>query len=422
MIEPPLPFGNAAARWFYVLLRGLVERGHKVTALAACSKPEDLQGAAELFPAPEYDLQCFVQDERRGMRAKWSTLRRPYSFMFSKEFDRAIERELAAGFDILHLEQLWCAWKGFGHTSRALVNVHHLTSIDLGRVCPATWRAWAQQKLMFATERKLTRSFRYFRSSSPRVSEELRRLNPRALVGTVPLGIDASLYPYIPAAKRVDDPVVTLIGSMHWYPGYSAARRLLERLWPEIKARVPNARLQIVGWNACKTLHEFKGLPDVVVEENVADTRPYFERTSVFLYAPERGSGMKVKILEAMAYGVPVVTTSEGVEGLPAVDGKHAGISETDAGLVERTVRLLEDPQAQERQRIAARRLVERHCGPVRTLDGVEAMYDRMMHDAGRRARRTWQGKRGTCGRAAFSGPEVAPTSDSRTSVTGTDA
>ncbi|MFH1923635.1 MAG: glycosyltransferase family 4 protein [Planctomycetota bacterium] len=197
----------------------------------------------------------------------------------------------------------------------------------------------------------------------------------------MPLGVDASLYPFIRAAKRVDEPVVTLIGSMHWYPGYSAARRLLTRLWPRIKARVPNARLQIVGWNACKMLHEFRALPDVVVQENVADTGPYFERTSVFLYAPERGSGMKVKILEAMAYGVPVVTTSEGVEGLPAVDGEHAGISETDAGLVERTVRLLRDPRAQNRQRIAARQLVQRHCGPAQTLDGVEAMYDRMVHE-----------------------------------------
>ena len=47
MIEPPLPFGNAAARWFYVLLRGLVERGHNVTAFATCSKPEEMARALE---------------------------------------------------------------------------------------------------------------------------------------------------------------------------------------------------------------------------------------------------------------------------------------------------------------------------------------------------------------------------------------
>ena len=66
------------------------------------------------------------------------------------------------------------------------------------------------------------------------------------------------------------------------------------------------------------------------------------------VYAPSRGSGMKIKILEAMASGVPVVTTSEGVEGLPAVDGVHAGVCEDDAGLIDRTVALLEDPDAAE--------------------------------------------------------------------------
>src|ERR1700759_488474 len=56
MIEPPVPFGNAAARWYYVLLRGLVERGHRVTAFAACSKPKEVEEARALFPGPDYAL------------------------------------------------------------------------------------------------------------------------------------------------------------------------------------------------------------------------------------------------------------------------------------------------------------------------------------------------------------------------------
>jgi hypothetical protein len=85
---------------------------------------------------------------------------------------------------------------------------------------------------------------------------------------------------------------------------------------------------------------------------------------------------MKVKVLEAFAYGVPVVTTSEGVEGIPAQDGIHAGISDEDAGLVERTLGLLRDPAQQESQRRAARTLVEKHCHPRVVLDGVERSYE----------------------------------------------
>src|SRR4051812_2569935 len=92
LIEPPLPFGSAAARGSYALLKGLVERGHRVTALAASSKPEDSAPAREVFPGPVYDLRLFPFPTRGGLRAKWETARRPYSFMFGADF----RRDLAA--------------------------------------------------------------------------------------------------------------------------------------------------------------------------------------------------------------------------------------------------------------------------------------------------------------------------------------
>ena len=74
MIEPPLPFGNAAARWYYVLLKGLVERGHRVTAFATCSKPEELEKARILFPAPAYDLRLYAFPTGGGLASKWRTI------------------------------------------------------------------------------------------------------------------------------------------------------------------------------------------------------------------------------------------------------------------------------------------------------------------------------------------------------------
>ena len=88
---------------------------------------------------------------------------------------------------------------------------------------------------------------------------------------------------------------------------------------------------------------------------------------------------MKVKVLEAFALGVPVVTNQDGVEGIAALDGVHAGVSEDDAGLIERTLALLKNPKRQERQRRAARALLTAHCSPDVTLTGVEAVYTRLL-------------------------------------------
>jgi glycosyltransferase involved in cell wall biosynthesis len=198
-------------------------------------------------------------------------------------------------------------------------------------------------------------------------------------VTVVPLGVDPQQYDFVPDERRANDTVVSVIGTMDWYPTRSAAERLLTRLWPEIKRRVPSARAQIVGWNARSALAKFAGMPDVTIEENVPDIRPCFEQTSVLLYAPIRGSGMKIKILEAMGFGTPIVTTGEGVEGLPAEDGVHVGLCEDDAGLIERTVALLNNRQKQNEQRRAARALLESHCNPDATVAAIERIYERML-------------------------------------------
>jgi glycosyltransferase involved in cell wall biosynthesis len=189
------------------------------------------------------------------------------------------------------------------------------------------------------------------------------------------LGLDAGQYVFIPTERRPREPIISVIGSMNWYPSHSAAVRLLTRLLPAIRRNVPNTRVFIVGWHAQQALRQYLPQPGVNVFENVPDTRPFFERSSILLYAPLRGSGMKVKVLEAFAYGVPVVTTSEGVEGIPARDGIHAGISDDDAGLVDRAVNLLTNPSLQEPQRQAARALVEQHCHPRVVLDALEECY-----------------------------------------------
>ncbi|MEI7683571.1 MAG: glycosyltransferase family 4 protein [Planctomycetota bacterium] len=376
MIEAPVPFGNAAARGFYVLLKELAARGHHVTAFAACSKQSEIEEARHLFPSPQYDLRLYPFPKRGGLRAKIETLWKPYSFMFGDDLKSDLRRTLASGFDILHLEQLWSVWVGLDHLDRALVSVLNSYWADQEFDKSRSVKQWLHRQLLFWAERRCLKSPRYIRSCSSRLVPEIRKVNQSAKIFVVPLGLDSTQYPFVPNAQRSSTPIVGLTGSMGWYPSSSAALRLLTRLWPRIRAQIPEARLQIVGWDARSVLRVHLNDPGVTIEENVADTRPYFEKMSVMLYAPSRGSGMKIKVQEAFGYGVPVVTTSEGVEGLSAVDGVHAGVADDDEGLIERTVRLLRDFEAQNRQRIAARQLLEAECGPKPTVDAILAAYD----------------------------------------------
>jgi glycosyltransferase involved in cell wall biosynthesis len=95
----------------------------------------------------------------------------------------------------------------------------------------------------------------------------------------------------------------------------------------------------------------------------------------VLVYAPEAGSGTKVKILEAFALGAPVVTNAHGVEGIRARDGVHVSIGNDDESLIARTVALLRDPALRKRQREAARAFIATDLAPPAALDRLEEVY-----------------------------------------------
>jgi len=376
MIEPPAPFGDAAARGSHVLLKGLVERGHTVTAFATSSKPANAQDALDRFPAPDYDLRIFPEPlPSRGITSKLQSLRRPLAYVFSPELRRGLQAELARGFDVLHLEHTWSGWLGLGHERRSVLNVHYLFAIDKADEPSSAGLEVLRGGLILRAERQLLRRFPTITTLTPRLTERVRQIHPGAEVHTIPLGLDVSLYPFDP-----DPPArpatMGLIGSFGWMPTLDAAHRLLTRLWPSIRQQVPEARLQLVGRQARVKLGSLADVPGVEVFEDVPDTAPYFRSSDVMLYPTPLGSGMKVKVMEAFAYGTPVVTTPDGVEGLPARDGIEAGVAVDDSGLIERTVALLRDPTLRRARRVAARRLIESHCGPGVTLDRVEAVYD----------------------------------------------
>ncbi|MBD1822049.1 glycosyltransferase family 4 protein [Cyanobacteria bacterium FACHB-DQ100] len=373
MTSPPIPFGKADSHWYYVLLKELVDRGHQVSAFVACETTEEIEQTQALFPS--YDLHCYLYRPPAGLRGKWQSFRRPFSYVFSSEFQQALAERLAAPYDVLHLEQLWSSWLGLCHPEKTVVTVHYLFSEDRAFES-SDWRAKIYKWRSYGAERYLLRSLPRFIALSDRLANRICELHPGAIAHTIPLGFDLSHSPFSQIKPQQNRPVVGLIGNFGWMPTYSAAERLLTRLWSEIKAQVPTAQLQLVGRSARTRFAAFENHSDLAIYQDVPDIAPYFRQMDVLLYAPTAGSGMKVKVMESFAFGTSVVTTPEGVEGLPAKDGIHAGIAIDDRGLIERTVALLNDPTRRETQRHNARQLLEQVCSPTVTVTQVEQVYD----------------------------------------------
>jgi glycosyltransferase involved in cell wall biosynthesis len=295
--------------------------------------------------------------------------------VFSRKLRADLANEIKRGCDILHLEGLWSGWIGLSHPECALLNLHYLFEIDLASAPVAGITGHALKHATRRGERRLLRHYPHIATLTPRLSARVRQIAPSARVHTVPIALDLTLYPFNPAVPERPIPIVTLIGSFNWYPTRTAGFRLVEQLWPLIRDRVPEASLRLVGRHAKSVLGRFSNMPGVSIHDSVPDIVPYFTESDVMLYAPTEGSGMKVKVLEAFALGAPVVTTPDGVEGIPAVDGVHAGIAADDEGLVERAVALLSNPALQIERRLAARALLEEYCAPSRILGILQNVY-----------------------------------------------
>jgi len=284
-------------------------------------------------------------------------------------------RQLAHGYDVLHLEQMSTGWFGLGLPC-ALLNVHYFDVIDrAGRPGMSVGERKALWQAQRATN-YLLRSVANVRLLTPRLKEVAQAINPNGRYWVVPFALDTSLYSMPP---MVEEPVVGLIGSMHWEPSRSAAERLLQRIWPLVKQRVPRARLLIAGWNAAKYLHKYAAQEGVTLANDLVHPKEFFARAAVMVYAPSQGSGMKVKVMEAMAYGVPVVTTWEGVEGIEYRNGRQCWVGETDEELADRVCRLLDSRAERQQMRDAARSLMEEHYSPRPVVDQMIAVYQQVI-------------------------------------------
>jgi len=172
-------------------------------------------------------------------------------------------------------------------------------------------------------------------------AEALRRTVPRARVEVVPIGIEMDRY--LPRAPE-QQPIVLLAGSWDWPPNPDGGRRFIDRGWPRVRARVPQARLRVVGKAMPESLTEAArdaGAEPVGYVESMA---PEFARAAVLVVPLWIGAGARVKIVEAMAARLPVVTTTLGAEGLGLEPGRHAAFADTPEALGDAIADLLQEP------------------------------------------------------------------------------
>ena len=172
----------------------------------------------------------------------------------------------------------------------------------------------------------------------------LVQLVPDRLVDVVANGIDLAEYPYPPAAPSFHQPPTLIFtGKMDYRPNVDAILWFAQEVLPLIQMQKSDVRLQVVGMNPHRRLSSLARLPGVEITGAVEDVRPYVYGAAVYVVPLRVGGGTRFKVLEALASGKPIVSTSLGVEGLGLQDGRELLIADEPQTFADAVLRLLAD-------------------------------------------------------------------------------
>jgi sugar transferase (PEP-CTERM/EpsH1 system associated) len=187
-------------------------------------------------------------------------------------------------------------------------------------------------------------------------------------------GVDAAYFD--PAAATADpspdQPSLVFTGAMDYWPNIEAVTWFADHVMPGVQALHSQARFRIVGLNPDRKVLELGERPGIEVTGRVPDVRPYLAGAAAVVAPMGIARGIQNKILEAMAMGRPVVVSPEGLEGIPATDGREVFCAERQpAAFLERTLAAL-DRSTGERIAAAARGFVLDHFAWDSTLAGLD--------------------------------------------------
>lgn len=356
MLVPFLPNAQTSGgqtRW-YNLVKFLSET-HEITLFSL------IKDESERKFIPELEKYCKKVRVFTRPRSPWTprnillSVFSPFPLLLIRNFSfkerTAVKRELEKGdYDLIHAEAFYVMphipatavpsiqveqtiWhKVYQHHVATEVNTLLKPFFMLDVLKLKFWEVYFWKKA--------TRLF----TVSPDDKVIMEGLIPGEKVGVIPNGVDVSYYTSKTVKKHDPARVMYGVTNFEWMQNTEAADSLIHEVWPKIKVKYKNAKLWIVGRMIPPSIVKLSTQrEDILVTESIKDARDAYLGATVMVTPIKGSGGTRLKILEALAAGLPVVSTTVGVAGLNLRHGVEVLISDTPQGLASQTVKLLKD-------------------------------------------------------------------------------
>ncbi|CAN5730041.1 TIGR03087 family PEP-CTERM/XrtA system glycosyltransferase [soil metagenome] len=370
------------------MIRHLSAQGHQVTVCSLVRSTEEGdegRGIAAHCAAFEMAQVWNPMQALRMVARLPLTTPSSMGFFYSPVLARKVHDLLAAqAWDLI-----------FVHCSSVAQYVEHVRDVpkilDFGDMDSQKWLEYANAKpfplslgyrlegyKMLAAEKRLARKFDLCTATTRAEWETLDSYGTGAATDWFPNGVDASFFS--PTETPYDIDTISFIGRMDYYPNQECMSRFCAQVWPLLKAKRPAMKLLIVGADPSPEMRKLGELPGVTVTGSVPDVRPFILGSALMVAPLAIARGTQNKILEAMAMGVPVVTSSVAAGGVDAQGVTHFLISETPEETCQAILRIVENPDERRRLALAGReRMLSHHAWP-RSMQRLDGIIERCIH------------------------------------------
>ena len=245
--------------------------------------------------------------------------------------------------------------------------------ISISKNLPERFVAKFKSILMSSWESRYARLFDHCLAASNQEADLLRGKDPRIQPAVIPNGVDTTICQ--PLTDHNPQDTLLLIGTIGYPPNEDSVIYFCQEILPLIEERVPDINLLVVGHAPSKRVLAFSSRANITITGSVPEVLPYYERSSILVAPLRAGGGTRLKILEAMAYGVPVVSTAIGCEGLDVQDGQELFIADAPADFANAVVQLLRDQALSQHLRQNALALVKHKYDWMVIVNQLEAIY-----------------------------------------------
>ena len=354
--KPPLPAVDGGCIAMNNITQGLLKAGHKVKVLTIYTHKHDFmpeQMSEDYLNATE--IEGVYVDTQLNIVDAFSSFMTSDSYnlnrFFSTDFDIKLTRTLKSNkFDIIHVESLFMTpYLGtIRRYSRAhiVMRAHNLEFVIWEKIAKGTNNFLKKLYLTYLSGklRKVELKTLNEVSGVASISEEdalrFKSLGVKTPIITIPFGVEHSVYS--PYAGRPCEMALFHLGAMDWSPNIEGFHWFLSEIWPKVNATHPTLKLYLAGRNMPGDFTNGRW-PNVEIVGEVEDAKEFMSSKAIMVVPLLSAGGVRVKIIEGLALGKAIISTSIGAEGIGAVDDKNILIADATAEWLRAIDRVLNE-------------------------------------------------------------------------------